>query len=39
MHHSLAKQDSFIANVNFKVLPTNEAPLPCILLRNLQMRV
>jgi hypothetical protein len=26
MHPSLAKQDAFIANVNFKVLPINEAP-------------
>jgi hypothetical protein len=37
MHHSLAKQDAFIAIVNFKVLPINEAPLTCILLRNHQM--
>jgi hypothetical protein len=39
MHLSLAKQDTFIAEVNFKVLPTNEAPLSCILLRNPQMCV
>jgi hypothetical protein len=38
MHRSLAKQDAFIANVNFKVLANNEAPLSCILLRNPQMR-
>jgi hypothetical protein len=26
MHRSLAKQDAFITNVKFKVLPINEAP-------------
>jgi hypothetical protein len=39
MPRSLAKQDPFIASVNFRVLPVNEATLSCISMRNLQICV
>jgi hypothetical protein len=36
MHLSLAKQDAFTANVNFKIFPAKQDPLSCISLRNQQ---
>jgi len=34
MHHSLAKQDTLLANVALDILPVNEIPLSCISLTN-----